>query len=237
MGAFMNTVKRTLHLNTYPARRALSIAIRYTDLAVKHPWAQLKSTHEDVNHVKRLLSTLGYQMESKDVRILKDEELEGASPQAHADTYPNRENIIKAMKWLVAGARPGDHFVFHFSGHGSQQLATKDEKERDHMDEVVWPADVVLDTDNMPKENMIIDDEIRTILVDSLPRGAHLVMLFDCCHSGTVADLDHVHSDHMMTMTQVANFAVHRNAIEHDQDNGDTLVSPLSPLSAAASAK
>jgi len=29
---------------------------------------------------------------------------------------PTRENIIRSMKWLIAGAKEGDSLLFHYSG-------------------------------------------------------------------------------------------------------------------------
>lgn len=33
---------------------------------------------------------------------------------------PTRQNILEAMRWLVAGAQPNDSLFFHYSGHGGQ---------------------------------------------------------------------------------------------------------------------
>ncbi|KAI9344412.1 peptidase C14, caspase domain-containing protein [Obelidium mucronatum] len=35
----------------------------------------------------------------------------------------------------------------------------------------------------------IIDDEVHRILCQSLPQGAYILSIFDCCHSGTMMDL------------------------------------------------
>ena len=42
------------------------------------------------------------------------------------------------------------------------------------------------------KSGMIRDDDLYDIIVKPLPKGCHLVCLFDCCHSGTVLDLPYV---------------------------------------------
>ncbi len=36
---------------------------------------------------------------------------------------------------------------------------------------------------------MIIDDELRKLLVEPLKNGSKLTCVFDCCHSGTILDL------------------------------------------------
>jgi hypothetical protein len=37
---------------------------------------------------------------------------------------PTRSNIIRAMHWLLEGARKGDVLWMHYSGHGIQQMVT-----------------------------------------------------------------------------------------------------------------
>ncbi len=39
---------------------------------------------------------------------------------------------------------------------------------------------------------LILDDDLFEILVKPLPKDAHLVCIFDCCHSGTVLDLPYL---------------------------------------------
>ncbi|KZT04477.1 peptidase C14 [Laetiporus sulphureus 93-53] len=103
------------------------------------------------------------------------------------ERWPTRENIVRAMRDLVAGAQPGDHYVFHFSGHGGQ-VKNEDGTEKSGFDDVIWPVDIELRDDD-DFENYIKDDEIHDILVEHVPPGAHFMMVFDCCHSGTMADL------------------------------------------------
>ena len=35
---------------------------------------------------------------------------------------PTRQNLLRALRWLVDGTVAGDSLVFHFSGHGVQKL-------------------------------------------------------------------------------------------------------------------
>ncbi|KAI9344413.1 caspase domain-containing protein [Obelidium mucronatum] len=87
-------------------RKALYVGINYTGTA-----SALRGCHEDVRAVKQFMDSQA-QWESM---ILTD------IPQ-HRNTncYPTRQNMINAMYWLVQGAQPGDHFFFHYSGHGGQ---------------------------------------------------------------------------------------------------------------------
>ena len=41
----------------------------------------------------------------------------------------------------------------------------------------------------------IVDDEMNSILVQQLPRGARLTAIFDSCHSATALDLPYVYNE------------------------------------------
>jgi hypothetical protein len=96
---------------------------------------------------------------------------------------PTKDNILAAMRWLVADAKAGELLYLHYSGHGSQQRDTSGDEE-DRQDECICPLD-------MDSKGMIIDDDIRKI-VDLVPEGAYCLMEMDCCHSSSAADLREV---------------------------------------------
>ncbi|KAG8368670.1 hypothetical protein BUALT_Bualt15G0069900 [Buddleja alternifolia] len=97
---------------------------------------------------------------------------------------PTKNNIIKALNWLVQGCQSGDSLVFHYSGHGSQQLDFNRD-EVDGYDETLWPVD-------HQSAGTVLDDEINATTVKPLPRGAKLHAIIDACHSGTILDLPFV---------------------------------------------
>ncbi|EKM58125.1 uncharacterized protein PHACADRAFT_252184 [Phanerochaete carnosa HHB-10118-sp] len=174
----------------YRARKAVLVGVRYTVLANQQPRSKytLTSTYSDVEHLHEFLTeTMDFPRE--DITVLKDD----VDPQDAR--YPNRANLLKAMEDLVSDVRPGDHLVFHFSGHGSQ-IPDENGDEKDGMDEAIWPADVVPGQGLYDANNVILDDTIKEMLVDKIPAGAHLVIILDCCHSGSGADLQHCHKDH-----------------------------------------
>jgi len=179
------TVKLTLPSLRTPVKKALSIGIRYQGLKDKDGRSlELEGTHRDPPAIQRLLThVFGYKNEN--ITILMDD---------GKHTPPTRENIVRAMKDLVHDAQPGDHFVFHYSGHGSQVEAVDDLSEEDGMDEVIWPMDIGgVEEDDV--NNYIVDNDIREILVNHLPSETRLVMIFDCCNSGTAADLEDCSND------------------------------------------
>jgi len=95
--------------------------------------------------------------------------------------FPSGGNILREMRNVVSRVKEGDTLYIHFSGHGSSIRDTTGD-ERDAMDEFIVPVDY------FTLGTMIRDDDINRIL-QSLPRDVLTYMVFDSCHSGTVADL------------------------------------------------
>ncbi|OSD01481.1 peptidase C14 [Trametes coccinea BRFM310] len=168
-------------------KKALLIGIQYSStLARDYPQLELIGAHKDPHALRKVLIDLfGYKDEN--IKILIDDE-------SGQYDMPTRENILAAMRDLVKDAQPGDRFVFSFSGHGSQ-VVNEDGTEEDGYDETLIPLDATWNADTNEFENYIKDDDIRGILVNDLPSGSHLTMVFDCCHSGTASDLPSVFSD------------------------------------------
>jgi hypothetical protein len=97
---------------------------------------------------------------------------------------PTRENLLRAMRWLVNGCDSGDSLVFHFSGHGVQKLDMNDD-EVDGYNEALCPVD-------FEQSGKILDDEINEMIVRPLGRGVKLHAIVDTCHSGTILDLPYL---------------------------------------------
>ncbi|OBZ67773.1 Metacaspase-1A [Grifola frondosa] len=184
--AFTNPPPTMPGLPLRPVKKALCIGVQYTEsyLREANPWIALHGTHKDPYTLRDLLvGYFGYKYEDK---ILIDD-------KSREHEWPTRDNIVNSMKELVADAQPGDHFVFHFSGHG-YQVENLDGTEEDGYDEVIWPVDLEFKSiDDF--SNYVKDDEIKEILVNHLPPGAHCVLVFDCCHSGTASDLPYMNGD------------------------------------------
>lgn len=88
------------------------------------------------------------------------------------------------MEWLVKDCQAGDSLVFHFSGHGSQQLDVNGD-EMDGFDETLCPSDY-------ETNGVIVDDEINAIMVRPIDEGVTLHAIIDACHSGTALDLPYL---------------------------------------------
>lgn len=106
--------------------------------------------------------------------------------QQNPMSQPTKQNILRAMHWLVKDARPNDSLFFHYSGHGGQ-TPDLDGDEDDGYDEVIYPVDFRVN-------GHIVDDEMHLIMVKSLPAGVRLTAIFDSCHSGSALDLPYIYS-------------------------------------------
>ena len=89
--------------------------------------------------------------------------------------------IKERLAWLVSGAQPGDELVYCFSGHGVQMAARNDAGEVDKMDECQCPYDFAW------SEATVLRDNYLSQVFSRLPAGAHLTVISDSCHSGTLA--------------------------------------------------
>lgn len=160
-------------LHTGNKRKALLIGINYYNAAGRKP--QLRGCVRDAYNMRQLLiQRFGYRPE--DMILLSDE-----PSQTDYRLRPTRDNIIRAMQWLVHDARPGDSLVFQYAGHGDQ-VPDEDGDEEDKLDEVICPVD-------HEENGVIVDDQLHDYLVKPLPAGCRLTAIYDCCHSGTALDL------------------------------------------------
>ncbi|KAK3268887.1 hypothetical protein CYMTET_22635 [Cymbomonas tetramitiformis] len=152
-------------------KKAVLIGINYTQT----PEARLKGCVNDAKCMKYLLTTKFSFLESNIV-LLTDE-----TKDQDPSLLPTKQNILAAMRWLVADGQAGDSLFFHFSGHGSQQRDTSGD-EADGYDETLVPCDYDM-------SGQIVDDKINDLLIAPLPAGVRLHAVIDACHSGTAMDL------------------------------------------------
>lgn len=170
-----------------PRRTALLVGINYNN----NPVATLNGCYNDVVNVSQYLrSVLAYPASA--VVILTDGNRGAAGAGTASAVPPTRQNIIAGMTALVSGMVAGDEAIFHYSGHGSLVRDTNGD-EVTGLDSCLCPLDY-----NAPASaggGIITDDEIRTLLVNKVPRGARLYVILDCCHNGTGCDVRYKYED------------------------------------------
>uniref|UniRef100_A0A1J3F859 Metacaspase-2 n=1 Tax=Noccaea caerulescens TaxID=107243 RepID=A0A1J3F859_NOCCA len=152
-------------------KRAVIIGVSY-----KNTKDELKGCINDANCMKFMLMKRFHFPESC-ILMLTEEETDPSR-------LPTKNNITMAMHWLVLGCKAGDSLVFHFSGHGNNQIDHSGD-EVDGFDETLLPVDHAT-------SGVIVDDEINATIVRPLPYGAKLHAIVDACHSGTVLDLPYL---------------------------------------------
>lgn len=93
-----------------------------------------------------------------------------------------KQNILVNLANTASSLVSGDHFIFHYSGHGSQIPCYRNDEE-DGLTEILCPFDLI-NVDGTWTNNYITDDELSSIL-HSIQEGVTIECFFDCCHSGT----------------------------------------------------
>lgn len=88
------------------------------------------------------------------------------------DKQATRVNVIQAVQKFSQLPGPGEWYVGHYSGHGSQ-IPDRNHDEKDRKDEVIVTADL----------NYIVDDEFPA-LISHRNSQAKILQVFDSCFSG-----------------------------------------------------
>ena len=91
------------------------------------------------------------------------------------DTAATKQNFMRSIESLLAGARSDDVLVLTISAHGSYTADRSGDEPT--YDEVICPYDAA--------ENDVTDDELRALFTE-IPSGVRLTVIADTCFSGTV---------------------------------------------------
>lgn len=102
----------------------------------------------------------------------------GVDSSVLAEKQATRATILSSLKRLVKQAKAGDVVYFTYSGHGTW-LPDRSGDETDRRDEALCPIDMD------DGAGLILDDELHDIFTTLKP-DARLVLITDCCHSGTM---------------------------------------------------
>lgn len=176
-----------------PRRTALLVGINYNN----NPDARLNGCYNDVVNVSQYLrSVLGYAPSA--ISVLTDGNINGSSTTGASTLPPTRKNIIDGISALIAGMITGDEAVFHYSGHGTLVRDTNGD-ETTGFDSCLCPLDYNVNAAS--GGGIISDDEIRTLLVNKVPKGARLYVILDCCHNGTGCDVRYKYEDYSILLS------------------------------------
>lgn len=97
------------------------------------------------------------------------------------DNSATRQGILNAMNRLLEKAKEGDYALIYYAGHGST-VKNSLSFEADKTDQSIVPSDTW-------KEGIhdIRDKELSAIFNRFLDKKVKLTVIFDCCHSGSMA--------------------------------------------------
>jgi len=101
------------------------------------------------------------------------------------DKESTKDNVVKEFLSHLGKARKGDVALFYYSGHGTQEAADPDiwRYEPDRRLECLVCYDSVEEDSNVYR--FLADKELRWLIHELWQKTqAHIVMVFDCCHSG-----------------------------------------------------
>jgi hypothetical protein len=146
-------------------KKALLIGINYTGTK-----DELKGCINDANSIKERISNKGF----NNIILLTDLTSKKAT----------KANILEEFKNLLANSQEGDLLFFLYSGHGTY-LIDKNNDETTGYDQCIVPCDL----------NIIVDDELKTLIQTYLKTNVTLFAMFDSCFSGTVFDLKYQYMD------------------------------------------
>lgn len=166
-------------------KRALLIGINYTGTS-----DELRGCINDINNINNVL-TKNCDYKSENIKMLTDD--------PKNPNKPTKKNMEDNIRWLVNGCKAGDVLFFYYSGHGSQLRDRSGDEKIGGLDEVLVPLDY-------KQNSVIVDDWLYTNMVTCLPQGVTLWAFTDCCHSGTMLDLNYnIQCNSTYTKGQVKN--------------------------------
>jgi hypothetical protein len=122
-----------------------------------------------------------------DIRGFQDF-LEGRVDQEHLRILPlvnqdaTRENIINGFTGHLAGAGEGDVAIFYFSGHGSVEPV---EERYWYLEPTGYNQTIVCADSRRPGIPDLADKELNELIGAVAASGPHVLVVLDCCHSGS----------------------------------------------------
>eukprot|EP00933_Yihiella_yeosuensis_P057597 TRINITY_DN5752_c0_g1_i1.p1 TRINITY_DN5752_c0_g1~~TRINITY_DN5752_c0_g1_i1.p1 ORF type:complete len:374 (-),score=110.67 TRINITY_DN5752_c0_g1_i1:152-1273(-) len=121
----------------------------------------------DGNNMQKLCRECGIQ----DVEVMYDNEC-------------TKENFAAKVREVGQRCSDDDYFVFYYSGHGSS-LPDLDGDEVDGKDEALC---FVGPNGELSASTFMSDDDFAETVTGAIPEGCRILIMCDCCHSGTIGD-------------------------------------------------
>ena len=152
-------------------KKALLIGINYINL----PDISLKGCFDDVLNMRNVLID-AYDYRSKDIIMLRDDDTDPTK-------LPTKKNIEAMFEQLAESSSDLEELWIHYSGHGT---LIKDKNNIFARDNNVANTDNLIVPMDFDDNGFIRDIDLLAIIQKIQCRA---ILIFDCCHSGTICDL------------------------------------------------
>lgn len=102
------------------------------------------------------------------------------------DKAATKTNIVSGFRDHLSKAKATDVAFFYFSGHGTQEEADEVfwRSEPSHRLQALVCYDGIVEQNGQQTFNLLADKELRYLLHKLSKTEAHILTVFDCCHSG-----------------------------------------------------
>jgi hypothetical protein len=172
-----NNISNKSIINNISNKHAVLVGINYNGTN-----SQLNGCINDVDNLHSfLLDKCNYH--ESNINILTDD-----TP----DLLPTKQNIMNSLENMINKAKTENckELWFSYSGHGSHINDTNGD-EKDGQDEVICPLDY--------NTAGFITDDYFLNLIKQLPTDVKLIVVMDCCHSGTMFDLPYLYKNDVIS--------------------------------------
>lgn len=119
----------------------------------------------------------------QDIRLLSDDPVHYKQQDRPDCALATRDNMMRALHWLVARVSSGDQLFFVFCGHGAQ-VAVDGFGHRRLCENTIVPTDFGADGE-YPR--LVSDADIHQALLH-VPIGAQVTLIYDSCSCGNPLD-------------------------------------------------
>lgn len=100
------------------------------------------------------------------------------------DNQCTKQNVLQQLVNVANICKPGDTFLFYYTGHGTS-VKDLDGDEVDYKDEAYV---CVTSSGQIDPNEFLTDDEFAAHLLEYVNKECNMIIISDCCHSGTMCD-------------------------------------------------
>ncbi len=106
--------------------------------------------------------------------------------QMLTDEAATKNNIVSGFRQHLSKAGNEDVAFFYYSGHGTREAADEAfwRSEPSHCLQALVCYDSIVQKNGQETYTLLADKELRYLLHELSDTGAHILSIFDCCHSG-----------------------------------------------------